>query len=300
MIIDDIDSMNQTRNPWRLCPLKQVEEVKLVIRLIPIWLSCLMFSCVLVQLHTFYTKQGSTMDRSLGPNFKVPPASLQSLVGFTILVAVPLYDRIFVPLARKVTGHRSGITMLQRIGAGLFVSIVVMIVSALVEARRISTARENGVTDTPKAVVPISVWWLLPQYILLAVCDVFTVVGLQELFYDQMPEAMRSLGAAAYISIIGVGSFVNSGVIAAVQAITTRNNGSGWIGDNLNRSHLDYFYWTLAGLSALNLCVFIWIAKGFVYKKILDNEEEEEEKEIGFGGYLNGVVEMRSPYQDRV
>lgn len=272
MIIDEIDLASRERNPWRLCSLNQVEEVKLVIRLIPIWLSCLMFSCILVQLHTFFTKQGSTMRRSIGSNFQVPPASLQSLVGLSILVAVPVYERIFVPLARRITGHRSGITMLQRIGIGLFTSILTMIVAALVEAKRVRAARENGLIDSPKAIVPISIWWLLPQYLLVSICDVFGIVGLQELFYDQMPEAMRSIGAAAYISIIGVGSFINTGVIEVVEAITHRS----WLVDNLNRAHLDYFYWVLAGLSALNLCVFIWIAKRFVYKKVLEDESKEE------------------------
>ncbi|KAK3228820.1 hypothetical protein Dsin_000701 [Dipteronia sinensis] len=289
MIIDNIDYSSKTRNPWRLCSLNQVEEVKLVVRLIPIWLGCLMFSAILVQLHTFYTKQGSTMIRSIGPNFQIPPASLQSLVGLMILVTVPIYDRIFVPLARKFTGCPSGITMLQRIGIGLFLSIINMGVAGLIEGKRVKTASEHGLMDSPKAIVPMSVWWLIPQYLISATSDVFTVVGLQELFYDQMPEAMRSMGAAAYISIIGVGSFLNSALISIVQAITAKN-GDIWLGDNLNRAHLDRFYYLLAGLSAVNFCVYLWIANGFVYKKVL--EDHEIVKEENFDGNWNGEVKM--------
>ncbi|KAJ9190568.1 hypothetical protein P3X46_001755 [Hevea brasiliensis] len=275
MIIDNIDASNNTRNPWRLCTLNQVEEVKLVLRLIPIWLSCLMFTAIIVQTHTFFTKQGSTMIRTIGPNFQLPPASLQSLIGITILIAVPIYDRFFVPIARKITGHPSGITMLQRIGFGLFLSILEMVVSALVEAKRVSIAKDHGLMETPKAIVPMNVWWLLPQYIISGLADVFAVIGLQELFYDQMPEAMRSMGAAAYLSILGLGSFINTAAISLVQAITSRRGGV-WLGDNLNRAHLDYFYWVLAVISALNLCVFIWVANRFVYKKVEDEETEEE------------------------
>ncbi|TXG49090.1 hypothetical protein EZV62_024965 [Acer yangbiense] len=221
MITDDVDYSSKTKNPWRLCSLNQVEEVKLVVRLIPIWLGCLMFSAVLAQVTTFYTKQGSTMVRSIGPNFQIPPASLLSISGLMILVTIPVYDQIFVPLARKFTGHRSGVTMLQRI-----------------------------------------------------------VVGLQELFYDQMPEALRSLGAAAYISVVGVGSFLNSALISIVQVITAKN-GYIWLGDNLNRAYLDRFYWLLAGLSAVNFCVYLWIANGFVYKKVVeDHEIIKEENEF--------------------
>ncbi|GAV75265.1 PTR2 domain-containing protein [Cephalotus follicularis] len=281
MIIDNLDSSSETRNPWRLCSVNQVEEVKLVLRLLPIWLGCIMFTATLVQLHTFFTKQGSTMVRSISLHFQIPPASLQSLVGLTILITVPIYDRIFVPMARKITGLPSGISILQRIGIGLFVSIFEMVVAGLVEAKRVSIARDRGLMDMPKATVPMSLWWLLPQYILSGIGDVFTIIGLQELFYDQMPESMRSLGAAAYISIVGVGSFINSAIIAVVQTISSKE-GNKWLGDNLNRAHLDYFYWVLAGLSALNLCVYIWIAKGFVYKKI-EGDESKKEMDLGIG-----------------
>ena len=36
----------------------------------------------------------------------------------------------------------------------------------------------------------------------------------------------------------------------------------------------------LAGISALNFCFFLWIAKRFVYKK-LDEDDVPEEKESG-------------------
>ncbi|KAL5570187.1 hypothetical protein UlMin_026762 [Ulmus minor] len=267
MIIDNQDASSEKRNPWRLCSLNQVEQVKLLLRLIPIWFSCLMFFVVQTQLHTFFTKQSSTMIRSIGPHFKLPPASLQGVVGLTILVAVFTYDRIFVPLVRKFTGRASGITVLQRIGIGLFLSILTMVVSALVEVKRVNVAKSHGLIDNTKAILPIEVWWLFPQYLICGISDAFAVVGLQELFYSQMPEAMRSLGAASYISIVGLGSFLSNGIICLVQVISSKC-GEEWLGDNLNRSHLHHFYWVLAGLSTLSFFVYGWIAKGFVYAEV--------------------------------
>ncbi|KAA8519108.1 hypothetical protein F0562_013364 [Nyssa sinensis] len=280
MIIDEIDASSKTRNPWRLCSVNQVEEVKLLLRLLPIWLCCLMFTLVNAQLSTYFTKQGSTMIRSIGSNFHIPAASFQVFTGLTILTAVAIYDQLLVPIAKNITGHPSGITMLQRMGTGIFFSILTMVVAALVEAKRVSIARHHGLIDAPKSTVPLIVWWLLPQYILCGLSDVFTIVGMQELFYDQMPDEMRSMGAAAYISTVGVGSFMSSAVISVVQAISSRC-GNEWLGDNLNRAHLDYFYWVLAGLSALNLCIYLLVAKGFVYKKI-EWDDPTEEKELAF------------------
>ncbi|XP_030966403.1 protein NRT1/ PTR FAMILY 5.4-like [Quercus lobata] len=289
MIIDNLDAIRTIRDPWRLCSLHQVEEVKLVLRLFPIWLSCLMFAIVISQMNTFFVKQGSTLQRSITPHFIIPPASLQALVGLTILLNMPIYDRVFVPIARKFTGHPSGITVLQRIGTGLFLSIFIMIVSALVEAKRINVVKEYNLLDYPKSIVPMKVWWLLPQYIITGLVEIFTYVGLQELFYAQMPEAMRSLGAAVYLSVTGIGNFISSAIISMVQAISSRY-GEEWLGDNINRAHLDYFYWVLAGLSALNLCIYVCIAMRFVYKKVEEDDVPGEKESGAINGYVDGEI----------
>ncbi|XP_045799517.1 protein NRT1/ PTR FAMILY 5.4-like [Trifolium pratense] len=286
-IIDEVDVSNKARNPWRLCSVTQVEEVKLVLRLIPIWLSCLMFTVVQAQGHTYFTKQGGTLIHTIGPKFQFPPASLQGLVGVTILFVVPIYDRVFVPLARKFTGHPNGITVLQRIGVGLFLSILTMVVSAIVETKRVNVAKNHGLIDDPSAILPMYIWWLLPQYMITGVSDAFTIVGLQELFYDQMPEGLRSLGAAAYISIVGVGSFVSNIIIVIVEAISSKA-GEKWLGDNINRAHLDDYFWVMAVLSAVNLGVYVWLAKCYEYKKV-DVDERSNQEGSSFNRYRSGV-----------
>ncbi|KAK9050557.1 hypothetical protein SSX86_030472 [Deinandra increscens subsp. villosa] len=268
-IIDEMDLSSGKSNHWRLCTVNEVEQVKLILRLIPIWLSCLMFAVVIAQLGTFYTKQASTLIRTVGStSLQLPPASFQVLPGLTILIVVPVYERLLIPTARRLTGHHSGITILQRIGCGIFFSILTMVVSASVESKRVRIATEHGLMDKPKSIVPMSVWWLVPQYVLMGVSDVFTIVGLQELFYDQVPDEMRSMGAAAYLSVVGVGSFLSSALISVIQVITAAGGqGDEWLkGDDLNRAHLDYFYWLLACLSTFSLVLYVVSAKGFVYK----------------------------------
>ena len=45
-------------------------------------------------------------------------------------------------------------------------SLLTMVVAALVEAIRVRIAKEYDLMDKLEAIVPTSVWWLLPQYIL--------------------------------------------------------------------------------------------------------------------------------------
>ena len=144
------------------------------------------------------------MDRNIGTHFEIPAASLQCFTSLSILLLVPVYDRIFVPIARRLTGNERGINMLQRIGTGMFFSIISMIVSALIEIRRIEVAKDNGLIGLPNVTIPLSIFLLLPQYVLSGIADVFAMVGMQEYFYDQMPDTMKILGIVVNLSIVGV------------------------------------------------------------------------------------------------
>lgn len=107
----------------------------------------------------------------------------------------------------------------------------------------------------------------------MGVADMLTIVGLQELFYDQVPDEMRSLGAAAYLSILGVGSFMSSALISVVKMVTACRGDERLKGKFLNKMHLDDFYWLLAYLSGFGLVLYVVLAKGFVYKKLQRDAE---------------------------
>ncbi|KAJ4846985.1 hypothetical protein Tsubulata_919986 [Turnera subulata] len=250
----------------KVCSVSEVEEAKTVLRLVPIWTSCLVYGIVFAQSSTFLTKQGATMDRSITTNFEIPAASLQSLISVAIILFIPIYDRILVPTARVLTGKSSGITALQRIGTGMVLSILLLAVAALVETKRLVTAKEYGLMDKPNVTIPMSIWWLVPQYVLFGITDAFIMVGLQEFFYNQVPSELRSVGLALYLSIFGVGSFLSSFLISAVEKATGGVGHDNWFSDNLNRAHLDYFYWLLAVLSAAQLAAYLYCAKSYIYK----------------------------------
>ncbi|KAK1686335.1 hypothetical protein QYE76_047183 [Lolium multiflorum] len=246
--------------------LAKLEEARSVLRLLPIWVACLAYGVVFAQVLTFFNKQGRTLDRRIFGGLELPPAALQTLGPASILVFVPIYDRVLVPALRCATGKQSGLTQLQRVGTGMVVSLATACVAALVEGRRLETAREHGLVDNEGATVPMSWAWLVPQYVMIGVADVFTMAGMQEFFYDQMPDELRSVGLALYFSVTGIGSLISGALISLIDGITSRDGGDSWFADNLNRAHLDYFYWLLAVLSAAELALFICIASTYVYK----------------------------------
>ncbi|KQK06087.1 protein NRT1/ PTR FAMILY 5.10 [Brachypodium distachyon] len=243
------------------------EEARGLARLFPIWVTCLLYGVVFAQPPTLFTKQAATLDRRVGwSSFEIPPAALQSFLGVSIVACVVLYDRVLVPVARRATGVATGITTLQRIGTGMALALAALVVAAFVETKRLGLARDAGIVDQPDAVVPMGLWWIVPQYVLLGAADAFAMVGMQEFFYDQVPGALKSIGLALYLSVLGVGSFISSFLISAIDAVTKRDGGTSWFDDNLNRAHLDYFYLLLAALTALQILAYLHFSKTYVYK----------------------------------
>lgn len=234
------ESLNEATKP---------SVAKIILRLLPIWTVLLMFAVIFQQPMTFFTKQGMLMDHKIGSAFVIPPAMLQSTITVSIILLMPLYDRMIIPLINMITRDSKGITVLQRIGVGMVLSIVAMVIAALVESRRLHVAQ-------------LSIFWLLPQYILLGVSDVFTVVGMQEFFYTQVPSTMRTIGIALYLSVFGVGSFLGAFLITALEMVTARaGKGHGWFSDDPREAHLDNYYWLLVLLSSISFVVFTHLCK---------------------------------------
>ncbi|KAI3464333.1 hypothetical protein Pfo_020996 [Paulownia fortunei] len=262
-----IPASDGSEEDGNVCSVGDIDDAKAILRLVPIWSACFGYAIVCAQASTLFTKQGATMDRYITYGFQIPAASLQSLISLSIVVFIPIYDGILVPIARAITKKPAGISMLQRIGTGIFLSFLYMVIAALVERQRLAAAIEYGLEDKPKATIPMSVWWLAPQYLLFGIADVFTIVGLQEFFYDQIPSELKSIGLALYLSIFGIGSFLSSFLISIIDKATGGDRHYSWFSNNLNRAHLDYFYWLLAGLSAVTMAAYAYFAKSYIYKR---------------------------------
>ncbi|XP_020593044.1 protein NRT1/ PTR FAMILY 8.3 [Phalaenopsis equestris] len=251
-------------NPWILCTVTQVEELKILVRMFPIWATGIVFSAVYAQMSTMFVEQGMVLDTTIG-SFTIPPASLSTFDVISVIVWVPIYDRILVPITRRLTGKERGFSELQRMGIGLFISILAMAAAACVEIRRLNIAKAEDLIHV-KAAVPMSILWQIPQFFLVGAAEIFTFIGQLEFFYDQSPDAMRSLCSALSLLTTALGNYLSSFILTIVTTVTTRGGKPGWIPDNLNAGHLDNFFWLLAGLSFLNMLVYVFCASRYKCK----------------------------------
>ena len=162
IVTDSNATDSKPPNLWRLATVHRVEELKCIIRMFPIWAAGILFFASSSHLLSFTILQAGTMNCHLSHSFQIPPASMSIFSNITMLIGLVLYERLFVPFARQFTGNPSGITCLQRMGVGYVVNILATIVASFVEIKRKAVASDHNLLDDPNAIIPITVFWLVP------------------------------------------------------------------------------------------------------------------------------------------
>nr|GLL16880.1 protein NRT1/ PTR FAMILY 1.2-like [Ipomoea trifida] len=116
----DLNSDGTAVDPWRLCTVDQVEELKAIVKVISIWFT------------------GSI--NLFG-------------VGFSIIWIV-LYDRLLLPVASRIRGNTVHFGTKSRMGFGIFVSFWYVVVVGIVESIRRSQAMKGDSKMSILWVVP--------------------------------------------------------------------------------------------------------------------------------------------------
>jgi len=271
--LEDID-LEKTSLPKRarknLATVTETESVKAMIRLLPIAFTMIFYNAIYAQMLSLFVLQGNGMNTQIG-SIRPTAATVTVLDSISVIIFVVIYDLLLSP-AFKRFGHP--ISPLVRIGVGYCVAILSMIVAGCVEIARLNVAANEGLTDVepvfsdPATIPDMSVWWQVPQYVLVGISEVFAMIGSMELFYQQAPDSMRSCASAIQLLTVGIGAYVAAALVAIVQAITTAGGAPGWIADNLNQGHLDYFFFTLAVIMAVVGVLYIFIARAFTYRNL--------------------------------
>ncbi|XP_057952125.1 protein NRT1/ PTR FAMILY 2.11-like [Malania oleifera] len=267
---DKLNPEGSAVNPWRLCSMQRVEEVKCLIRVIPIWFAGIIYFIAIVQQQTYVVFQALQSDRRVGnSNFKIPAASYIAFAMLSLTIWIPIYDQIIVPFIRKFTGEEGGITILQKMGIGMALSVATMLVSALIEQHRRTLALTKptmGIEERRGAISSMSALWLLPQLALGGLSEAFAIVGQTEFYYKQFPENMRSIGAAFLLAGTSGSSYLSGFLVSIVHEMTKGNVSGNWLAEDLNKGKLDYFYYLIAALEILNLAYFLVCSRWYKYR----------------------------------
>ncbi|KAL0862889.1 hypothetical protein Bca101_042007 [Brassica carinata] len=267
---DKLEADGKPADPWKLCTMQQVEEVKCIVRVLPIWFAASIYYLTITQQMTYPVFQALQSDRRLGSRgFVIPAATYVVFLMTGMTVFIIFYDRVLVPTLRRITGIDTGITLLQRIGTGIFFAFVSLVVSGFVEERRRTFALTKptlGMAPRKGEISSMSAMWLIPQLALAGIAEAFGAIGQMEFYYKQFPENMRSFAGSIFYVGAGVSSYLGSFLIAMVHRTTQNSAGGNWLAEDLNKGRLDLFYFMIAGILAVNFAYFLVMSRWYRYK----------------------------------
>ncbi|KAJ8773549.1 hypothetical protein K2173_005795 [Erythroxylum novogranatense] len=270
---NELDVEGKPKNSWRLCSVQQVEQLKCLVGILPVWLSGIGCFLCMDQQTQFGALQAIQTNRKIGTHFKVPPGwiNLTSMIALSIWIFI--YERIYVTWMKKLTGNGKRLTIKQRINIGILISILCMVVAAIVEKKRRDSALKQQTFPSP-----LSIAVLLPQFVLSGLVEAFAAIAIMEFLTTQMPESMRTIGGALFFLSSSIASYINSILVNVIDKVTRDKSGkSSWLGGHdLNHSRLDYYYYVIAGLGVLNFIYFTLFASGYASKSNNVNDNSKE------------------------
>ncbi|KAK7362163.1 hypothetical protein VNO77_04267 [Canavalia gladiata] len=263
VVENELDTNGSSKDPWRLCSIQQVEELKCLLKIMPIFITSIIVNIPLGQQSIFAVSQALKMDKHLGHNFEIHAGSINVIMLLSIGIFLPIYDQFIAPVLEKITKQERGLTTLQRIGVGHVCAVLSLIVSGIVEIKRREMAISFGASD---GVAPMSVLWLAPQFMLLAGCHVFATVGYTEFFNKESPNGLKSIANALLCLNVSAASNLSSFMVNIIHSFTGNQDKPDWLDSDINKGKMENFYFVIAILGVLNMWYFIFCAHRYHYK----------------------------------
>ncbi|KAK7377523.1 hypothetical protein VNO80_02949 [Phaseolus coccineus] len=265
-------------DPWNQCTVGQVESLKSLLRVLPMWSTGIF---MVASQATFSTVQANTMDRRLFGTFKMPAGSFNLVIVITVSIIIPTYDRVMVPLLAKYMSMPRGFSCRSRMGIGLLFVCASKATSAVVETMRRNAAIEEGFEDQPNSVIHMSVLWLVPEFVFLGIAEGFNPIGQVEFFYTYIPKSMSSFAMALFTLQLAAVDIFGNLLVSIVDKVTSVGGNESWLSTNINKGHLNYYYALLTFLGILNYFYFLaicWAYGPAPEQKLEASAGKEEEK----------------------
>eukprot|EP00057_Strongylocentrotus_purpuratus_P034683 XP_796185.3 PREDICTED: solute carrier family 15 member 4 isoform X2 [Strongylocentrotus purpuratus] len=232
------------------------------------WCCCAQGSCcgrsaetnsILAEYSTTYLLQGERMDLE-----GIPVAFLALFVPLSVIITVPIVDRVVYPLLER-RGIR--VTLVKRMAFGLVSGLLSVLYAAMVEIIRKHVIKNGGSLDqTISGVIfhasSLSILVQIPQYIFIGIADTFVLITGLEFAFSQSPKSLQAFITGIYFFYNGIGSYVGSLLVIIVNAASA---GHEWIPNDINKGHLEYYFFLLAGVIILNMVYLYFITRNYKY-----------------------------------
>ncbi|XP_005408345.2 PREDICTED: solute carrier family 15 member 3 [Chinchilla lanigera] len=261
-------------------PQEDVANFQVLVKILPVMATLVPYWMVYFQMQSTYVLQGlrlhiprlfptsptntSAVLRAWASDYTIPEAWLLLANVVAVLILVPLKDHLLDPLLLRCQLLPSA---LQKMALGMFFGFTSVVVAGVLETERLRYVHRNE--TVPQVIgkdlhwaAPLSIWWQIPQYLLIGISEIFASIPGLEFAYGAAPRTMQSAILGIFFCLSGLGSLLGSGLVAVLSLP------GGWMycptdAGNGRSCRMDLYFFLLAGIQAVTAALFIWIAQRY-------------------------------------
>ena len=225
------------------------------------WMTFIMCGVVISIGNTYFLKQAKDINQKVG-KWKIPLSIFKLFYDLVKDYFLNLYLKVTKLVIREKYIPPYGIT------TTMLFSILCCITAAEVETRMLDVVKRhefNNSNDNNEK-IPMSMFWLLPQFLLLGAVEGISKDCIDRFFTNQAPTSMKCYLQLFSYDVIGAGTVGSVLSVYVVGKVSGSGGIPSWFQDILNKSRLDNYYWTLTVLNSANLILYILVALCYTYK----------------------------------
>ncbi|XP_063148948.1 solute carrier family 15 member 3 [Candoia aspera] len=257
---------------------EHTSNLQVMAKILPVLLTLIPYWMVYFQMQSTYYLQGlhlsipnifhnnhmnnSAFSAAIDTGYTLPGAWLLLANIVVLLILIPLMDRVVDPFLAKKQLLPSA---LRRMALGMFFGLGSVLLAGFLETKRLQYVNNNH-TITQQIgkdeyfAAPLSIFWQIPQYLLIGISEIFASIPGLEFAYSEAPRSMQGAIMGLFFFISGVGSLLGSGLLTLLSLPAT-----GWMHcpedfGNINKCRMDYYFFLLGGIQAVTCILFIWIS----------------------------------------
>ncbi|GJZ08594.1 NRT1/ PTR family 2.7-like protein [Tanacetum coccineum] len=178
-----IEADVQKLKSWSLSSVEEVEDLKTLIRIMPLWSTGILLSALIGMLSNFTVLQALTMDRHLfSTHFKIPAASYLFFNTIATSISLSILD-------------------------------LAMVSSAFLEVQRLHVARVYnlmGSTMGATTIIPFLALWLMGPLTVLGISEALHFPAQVSVYYQEFPTSLCNTSTAMIALLIASGFYVST------------------------------------------------------------------------------------------